>query len=353
MTKFHEPTGRFELQKSVLSSQCSALSNLSDSHSGTTRRSLWSLDFDNSTHISEEAPFESSGGAPSSRSLSRQFSQTTLSRATSSRRISRISQISNQSNNISEHSGSSRRSSLFSKKNDGTAAAHRQPKNMYQVPLDSSDFKLPVYYHSDDEEKTLTSSLKINFIFSSLKDHEINALLHAFEPCDFNKGDIIIKQGDVGDYFYLLHNGKVRFTVNDITVGETSEKGCSFGELALLYNCPRAATVIAENDVNHLLRVDQRTFRLTLRNQTERSTQDKKTLLKSIPFLENVPNSAITKLANNMTPRIFNHDEFLVRKGDIGDKFYVIQEGALLCTDITVGNKSYEDLPLGPGDYFG
>lgn len=354
MSKFREPTGRFELQKSVISTGGigSIISSISDA-SYLLRRSSWKSQLVSSSNLDEtEDDLE---GSVMRRQLSRGPSQTTLSRATSTRKVSQISSLSNRSqhyldNESNTSSTSSKRGSIYRR---CSAAIHRQPKNMYQLPLDSDDFKLPVYYHNHDDERTLTSSLKINFIFSSLKDHEIKSLLHAFEPCEFKKGEVIIQQGDVGDYFYILNDGKVRFTVNDITVGETSEKGASFGELALLYSCPRAATVIAENNINHLLRVDQRTFRLTLRNQTERSTQDKKTLLKSIPFLENVPNASITKLAHNMTPRIFKQDEVLVRKGDIGDKFYVIQEGALTCKDITVGNKSYEDLPLGPGDYFG
>ena len=45
--------------------------------------------------------------------------------------------------------------------------------------------------------------------------------------------------------------------------------------------------------------------------------------------------------------------EVLVNKGDEGDTFYVIQEGKVRVTDITIGSTNYEDQTLGPGDYFG
>ena len=143
------------------------------------------------------------------------------------------------------------------------------------------------------------------------------------------------------------------FVVNGTEVGSTSERGSSFGDLALLYSCPRAATVIAVNDTNTLLRVDQLSFRHILRSQATKSTADKKKLLMGIPFLQSLPEPSLRKLANKMTPVIFGAGDVVIRKGDEGDKFFVIHEGAFLCKDISISNKRFEDLPLGPGDYFG
>ncbi len=58
---------------------------------------------------------------------------------------------------------------------------------------------------------------------------------------------VIIRQYDLGDYFYIVDQGKVDFIANDLQVGSTS-RGGSFGELALLYDCPRAATCVAATD---------------------------------------------------------------------------------------------------------
>eukprot|EP00957_Ditylum_brightwellii_P188401 14342536-Ditylum_brightwellii.AAC.1 len=71
-------------------------------------------------------------------------------------------------------------------------------------------------------------------------------------------GDDIIKQGDIGDYFYVIESGSVKFTVDGAEVGK-AKSGDGFGELALLYNCPRAATCTAEEACD-LWRVDQDTF---------------------------------------------------------------------------------------------
>jgi cAMP-dependent protein kinase regulator len=239
---------------------------------------------------------------------------------------------------------------------DAPQPIFRQPKNVYEkesIKYDDVDFKVPIYYHNEDEETTLTKSLTINFMFRSLNKSELQSLVSAFEPCQFNEDDIIIQQGDSGDYFYVLHEGKVNFLVDNIQIGTTSEKGSSFGELALLYSSPRAATVIAAAKRTTLFRVDKRSFRHILRNQTISSTETKKQLLHDIAFLKDLGDTNIRKLMRHMTPVFFCPGDVAAQKGTIGDKFFIIQEGEFVCTDVSVGNKNFEDLHLGPGDYFG
>ena len=59
----------------------------------------------------------------------------------------------------------------------------------------------------------------------------------------FAKGDFIIKQGDKGDNFYILDEGECDISVEGKGSVMTATKGIAFGELALLHNAPRAATV--------------------------------------------------------------------------------------------------------------
>ena len=73
-----------------------------------------------------------------------------------------------------------------------------------------------------------------------------------------------VRTGQKGDYFYIIESGVFEVIVNGVAVA-TLESGKSFGELALLYNTPRAATVYAlTNCVVYAL--DRDTFRNTLAN---------------------------------------------------------------------------------------
>ena len=60
-------------------------------------------------------------------------------------------------------------------------------------------------------------------------------------------GDVVIRQGDEGDNFYVVDDGQFEVFVNEKKAVEIGPGG-SFGELALMYNTPRAATVKALTD---------------------------------------------------------------------------------------------------------
>ena len=77
----------------------------------------------------------------------------------------------------------------------------------------------------------------------------------------YKKGDLIIKYGDMGKEYYVLLEGKVRVIVYEkgvdpnisilkdkIVFQKILEKGVGFGELALLYNDKRSATIEAIED---------------------------------------------------------------------------------------------------------
>lgn len=60
----------------------------------------------------------------------------------------------------------------------------------------------------------------------------------------FSSGDRIVTEGDSGDEMFIILQGKVAVEVGDITVGEMNS-GDFFGEMSLIDNAPRSATVTA------------------------------------------------------------------------------------------------------------
>jgi cAMP-dependent protein kinase regulator len=236
--------------------------------------------------------------------------------------------------------------------NNPTARGAHHLKNVFAPPLeDPGSFTAPVFPKAVQEKQFIREALKSNFVFAALSERELRTIIDAFEALDFKADERLIVQGDVGDFFYVLRRGTVRFEVNDTVVGHAGE-GKSFGELSLLYTSPRAASVIAESK-GTLYRVDQKTFRYIMQSQTLQTENDKKDLLKGVKFFSPLDPTDINKLVHTMVPRVFEAGEYIVRKGEEGDTFYVIQEGKVRVTDITMGSTKYEDQVLGPGDYFG
>lgn len=97
-----------------------------------------------------------------------------------------------------------------------------------------------------DEATTafLVNALRQNFVFASLEEAEVSRIVEYLAKTTVARGTDLIKQGEQGDFFYIVEEGKFDFIVKGKTVGSCA-KGGSFGELALLYGAPRAATVRA------------------------------------------------------------------------------------------------------------
>ena len=74
-------------------------------------------------------------------------------------------------------------------------------------------------------------------------------LTKAMDAVKFKPGEQIINQGDKGDKFYVIGAGTCDISVKGKGSVMTASRGVAFGELALMFNQPRAATVTAEGDV--------------------------------------------------------------------------------------------------------
>jgi CRP-like cAMP-binding protein/tRNA A-37 threonylcarbamoyl transferase component Bud32 len=225
-------------------------------------------------------------------------------------------------------------------------------QNIFANPIDFKEqFQLPRYPKSDAAIQFIDSALEENFIFASLTAKERRLLIDAMMMETVSAGTVIIKQGETGDFFYVVEEGHVSFAVDNQHVGSTG-RGGSFGELALLYNCPRAATCLA-NTACRLWKVDQKTFRYMLANNQNAQQKDINDILRKVPFLAELDDRDLLRISDALTSVTFPEGERIINKGDVGEVFYIIREGTVKVHDIGFGDSTYVDQPLGPGDFFG
>lgn len=104
--------------------------------------------------------------------------------------------------------------------------------------------------------------IRSSILFANLDEREEHTVIDAMEEKKFTHGEIVISEGDKGDCLYIVAEGD--FDCYKLIEGEdkylkTYKKGEAFGELALMYNAPRAATIKSKTD-GTLFALDRITF---------------------------------------------------------------------------------------------
>ena len=99
-------------------------------------------------------------------------------------------------------------------------------------------------------------------MFAPVPAPALEAAAAALVTVDLPTGATIIREGDVGDRFWVLDTGYVAVSQGGVTIARLGP-GASFGELALVRDIPRTASVTALSDVR-LLALDRESFLITL-----------------------------------------------------------------------------------------
>jgi serine/threonine protein kinase len=99
----------------------------------------------------------------------------------------------------------------------------------------------------DMQEKWKT--LRYLAFFKDFSDEQITEVVNASEWKDFEKGNVIVTEGEPETSFYIIAKGGVEVVKNDKVVGLMKQGDC-FGEIAFLTHQPRNATIMARTEVS-------------------------------------------------------------------------------------------------------
>ena len=135
--------------------------------------------------------------------------------------------------------------------------------------------------------------------------------------------------------------------VDDVKVHKYQKGGC-FGELALIKNAPRAATVQCVSSNSSVWVITRNEFRYEIINQSRSRTNNTVKFLQTIDLFKPLLKKELLILADSLEIEIIKGKEIIFKKGDVGDKFYIIQEGKVQW------QKSKTEMgTLKEGQYFG
>lgn len=138
---------------------------------------------------------------------------------------------------------------------------------MYE-PCTHSDAEYQVVEFEGDDPQWLFELLN-NPSFAKVPPSQLQGLFERFHPLEVSAGQVLVRQGDVGDYYYLIRRGRARVSRighggREIVLADVGP-GQGFGEEALISGEPRNATVtmlepgllmrLAADDFDALLRM--------------------------------------------------------------------------------------------------
>lgn len=287
---------------------------------------------------------------------------------------------------------------------DGPPSALRSPPNPESYPAqynfnrrtsvsaeslkpaaDTDDSWTPPYYPKTPEQLArLKKAMEGNFLFSHLDEEQSALILGALQEKPIPKAGIkvslhantpffprrhmlrqfafqVIVQGDTGDYFYVVEKGRFDVYVNKAGslqrgpdgLGEkvtTIEAGGSFGELALMYNAPRAATVVSAEPDCMLWSLDRTTFRRILMESTFARRRMYEGFLSEVPLLSTLTAWERSKIADALETRKYAAGTVIIREGEPGNSFFLLEEGE---AEVYKSGNPHPVMAYRKGDFFG
>ncbi|KAM9496820.1 cAMP-dependent protein kinase type II-beta regulatory subunit isoform 2-T2 [Clarias gariepinus] len=190
------------------------------------------------------------------------------------------------------------------------------------------------YPKTDEQRQRLQEACKDILLFKNLDQEQMSQVLDAMFEKIVCAGEHIIDQDDDGDNFYVIERGTFDILLKSEgttrTVGSYDNRG-SFGELALMYNTPRAATIVATSP-GALWCLDRLTFRRIIVKNNAKKRRMYEAFIETLPLLTSLEVSERMKVVDVLSSKVYNNGEQIIAQGDLADCFYIVESGEVRIT---------------------
>jgi len=230
------------------------------------------------------------------------------------------------------------------------------------------DFNLESLYteKTDEEKASIAEAIRASVMFQNITDDQRELIYKAMEPMPVKEGQWVIKQGTVGDRFYIIDEG--RFEVRIVPENQKDEDGTggkcvhvyegsrenhshpSFGELALMHSAPRAASIIAQSD-GLLWALHRYAFKKVIAVQSARVEAEK--VLKKIDVFKTFSSDSLKELAASLCEAKFSRGDVIINEGDVGESVFIVLPGGS-CKSVRASKDGSESVTeMEEGGFFG
>jgi uncharacterized membrane protein len=147
------------------------------------------------------------------------------------------------------------------------------------------------------------ATLKQVPLFAGLDDTELAGVRAIMEPKHYVPGQVIIREGEPGDYFHVITDGEVQFSTldaggNELILGEAGRVGF-FGELSMLTGDVRAVRVRARDRVTTLA-LDRKQFHQFLTTHPAAGIDVLTTIARRLHATDNLLRQSVSRNVNDV-----------------------------------------------------
>ncbi|XP_043110447.1 cGMP-dependent protein kinase 2 isoform X4 [Puntigrus tetrazona] len=201
-------------------------------------------------------------------------------------------------------------------------------------------------------KKLINEAIMNNDFLKKLEPQHTREMVDCMYEKVYSAGQLVIQEGEPGNYLYVLAEGLLEVMQNGKLLGQM-RPGTAFGELAILYNCKRTATVKAVTQ-SHIWALDRQTFQTIMMRSTQARHEEYFSFLRSVSLLKDLPEEKLAKIIDCLEVEYFDKGEYIIREGEEGNTFFIIAKGEVFVTQTTEGFSEPQEIKtLGVGDYFG
>uniref|UniRef100_A0A8B9K7B3 cGMP-dependent protein kinase n=1 Tax=Astyanax mexicanus TaxID=7994 RepID=A0A8B9K7B3_ASTMX len=201
-------------------------------------------------------------------------------------------------------------------------------------------------------KKLLTDALNKNRYLRRLEGQQIKDMVECMYERTYQQGEFVIKQGEPGNHLFVLADGNIDVYQNNKLLTSIAV-WTTFGELAILYNCTRTASVKAASGVRTWV-LDREVFHNIMRMTAEARHEQHRSFLRSVSLLASLPEDKLTKIVDCLEVEYYDKGDYVIREGEEGNTFYIIARGKVKVTQSTKDHEEPQVInTLQKGDYFG
>ncbi|XP_066930430.1 cGMP-dependent protein kinase 1-like [Clytia hemisphaerica] len=206
---------------------------------------------------------------------------------------------------------------------------------------------------SAEARKLIMKAFQGNQFLKHLEDGQVKEIVMYMHLINYKEGDYLIKEGDSGNALFVINKGKLQVHQGDKVLGSPMQPGILFGELAILYDCTRTASVKALEDVE-VWSIERQVFQSVMKRTGNLRRDEHYQFLKSAPIFSGLDTEKLYKITEVCEEESFQEGEYIIREGERGDSFFILKEGMVKVLKLLEGHTEPQEIrTLNKGDYFG